>query len=172
MRLSIILSLFIIFVFHTITTDCYAKYERLNNQYNKKLPLTLFVETLVICEKQNISINMMISISWRESFFKNIIGRNGNDIGYYQINRSHVRPNEKFEDYFDLKKNVNEAVKTYRSALKKAKGDIKKALAYYNAGENYNLNKYPKSQWKDYVDFIIRNYTVSVQEDNRKIRIK
>lgn len=172
MKLSLIFSLFIVFVFHNIESDCYAKYERMNNQYEHKLPLSLFVETLAACEKKNIEINMMIAISWRESFFKNIIGRNGNDIGYYQINRSHVRPGEKFENYFDLKKNTNEAVRTYKSALKKAKGDIKKALAYYNAGENYNLNKYPKSQWKDYVDFIIRNYTVSVQEDNRKIRIK
>ena len=170
-KIKIYIVVFLCLAITTILQDPYMKYERLNAQYNNTLPLNVFVEMLVQCEKLNAPLNMIVSISYRESGFKNIVGQNGNDIGVMQINRSHVRPNEKFEDYFNVRKNIREGIQTFQSALKKAKGDLRKALAYYNAGENYNLENYTKEQWIKYVDFITRNYCISNDADKIKIKV-
>ena len=170
-KIKLYIIIFILIVTPCIASDPYMKYERLNVQYNNTLPLNVFVEMLVQCEKYDAPLNMIVAISYRESGFKNIVGQNGNDIGVMQINRSHVRPNEKFEDYLIISKNIKEGIRTFQSALRKAKGDLRKALAMYNAGENYNLKNYPKDQWKDYVDFIIRNYCISNDADKIKIKV-
>lgn len=170
-KIKIYIVVFLCLVITTILQDPYMKYERLNAQYNNTLPLNVFVEMLVQCEKLNAPLNMIVSISYRESGFKNIVGQNGNDIGVMQINRSHVRPNEKFEDYFNVRKNIREGIRTYLSALKRTNGNLKDALVYYNAGERYNLKNYSETQWTGYVFVILKNYRISCDADKVKIKV-
>ena len=170
-KIKLYIIIFILIVTPCIASDPYMKYERLNVQYNNTLPLNVFVEMLVQCEKYDAPLNMIVAISYRESGFKNIVGQNGNDIGVMQINRSHVRPNEKFEDYFDIKKNIKEGIRTYLSALKRTNGNLKDALVYYNAGERYNLKNYSETQWTGYVFVILKNYRISCDADKIKIKV-
>jgi hypothetical protein len=169
LRIKLVLAIF--FVFHSVEYDLIFKYERMKIQY-PDLFLELFIEVVCQCEKQNADVNMMIALSWKESKFKNIIGYTGHDIGYFQINRAHIKSNERFEDYFDMKKNVAKGISIYLSAFAISKGNIKNTLARYNGGNNYDLNKYPQSQWDNYVGAIIYNYHRSREEDSRLVVIR
>lgn len=97
---------------------------------------------------------MMCAIMQRESSFQNVIGFTGSDIGVCQINRAHT--GTEFLKYFDIPLNIKKGFAIYRSALRRSKGDPRQALAYYNAGENYDLAQYKK--WCDYVDVIMASY--------------
>lgn len=172
MKFKLIIAIFIIFIFHTIEAESLIKYYKLNNQYEYTLPFRLYITIFNECIQQNVNLNMMIALSQKESGFKNIIGYTGDDIGYFQINRAHVKGKERFEDYFDLEKNVKKGISIYKSAFKKAKGDLRLALIYYNAGENFNPKDYSKEQEEKYINFILCNYEISNQADKEKIIIR
>ena len=156
--------------------DPLVKYVRIYKYYNskalgnRKLPVALYVEVLSECFKYGVSVNLMLAVTHKETGFTNVICSDNDDIGYFQINRAQVVAGEKFEDYYDMHKNVHKAITIFLSALHKANGDVRKALAYYNAGENYNLANY--KGWKTYVDYIIANAKACDVLDQQEITIE
>ena len=165
--LIIILSVQCIAYDPLVTYKCLYDYYYTVSKGQCSLPLVLYIEIFVESYRMGANPYIIIAISNRETGFKNVISPNGEDSGFMQINRAQMLSGETAKDYLDVHKNVCKGIKIYLSALKKAKGDEKKALAYYNAGENFDLSRY--THWEDYAQYIIDNKVKSTSMCNLKI---
>ncbi len=107
-------------------------------------------EVIRLSFKYKVNPNLVFAIIECESTFneraisKNISG-SGMSIGLMQLNT--CNRNWPLCDYFNVSKNIEEGVKTLKECLELSKGDIDKALIYYNFGYgNYEMKKRPLPQ--------------------------
>jgi hypothetical protein len=171
MNFKIILTAFIVFAVHGILFDpmydYYIKYKQYSN-----LTIEMYACMSRACYDKNEDLDMMLAIGKRETDHTNTM-RNGHDSGVWQVNEAHARDMGVPLSYFlNIQKCADKSVSIYQSAKNKAHGDLRKALAYYNAGENYNLKNYSNENWKNYVDYIMNFYSQSKKMTSNKLVIK
>jgi hypothetical protein len=153
---------------HAIAWDPSYKYWLLKEQY-PNIDYYSFNLLYLECYKKNADINEMAAIAQKETDWTNT-HRNGHDWSTYQINEHQIwQRGMQCYEYMDLRISTPVAVDIWLSAKKKAKGDLRMALFYYNAGENANPKTY--NGWKSYVDVIIKDYEKSRERDREIIFI-
>jgi hypothetical protein len=170
MKFKFIICFFLIGSVHAIAWDPVYKYELMKRLY-PNMTRQMFFLLHRDCTSQDVDINEMGAIAQRESEWKNIISNDGRDASPYQINGAHLKKGESLEMYLDLNKSTPKAVSVWKSAKKKAKGDIAEALIYYNCGEGFNPEDYPDKLRKSYIDAIVLNYEKSRSMDSLIIKI-
>ena len=169
MKIKILICFFFIFSIHTIVWDPIYKYNIMKELF-PNMDYYAFSLLYWECQKQKADINEIMPIPQKETNWINT-SRNGHDWSVYQINEYQIwQRGQRCEQYMDLKIATPVAVSIWLSAKKKAKGNMRNALAYYNAGENYNLNNY--THWNDYVEPIMKDYDKVCAVDNKAILIK
>jgi soluble lytic murein transglycosylase-like protein len=134
------------------------------------------IKNIAISEakKYNIPAELVLSVIKCESNFdimakSNNISDKGQSLGLMQLSSTY-RKTWKYSDFFDPEKNIDDGCKTLADCMRMSKGNIEKALVYYNFGYgNAEIKKKPIPQMtKNYIAKVLKNmkiYSAELKKD-------
>lgn len=108
-------------------------------------------------ETYDVDVDLLKAVGKTESGFDTNAYSNAGAVGIMQLMPNTFKAMNENGNIWDAQTNINAGAKYLSILLNNYEGNVEKALAGYNAGEN-NVNKYGWEKYSNYVNTVQKNY--------------